>query len=113
MTTPSRTRLELRGWPVSRSGRLAITLAGLSVTGVALLVLSFALDIVQPADSYTGSWAQLAWGAGIWLCALGALVSGLVAIFAHHERSWIVVLATCLGLLPVVLLVGEISVGKF
>ncbi len=92
---------------------MAVTLAGLSVTGVLLLVLSFALGVVEPADTYTDSWPQLAWGAGIWLCALAALVSGLVAIFRHHERSWIVVVATCLGLLPVVLLLSEIALGKF
>ncbi len=114
MTTPLRTRLDMRGsWPESRIGRRAVTFAGLSVTGILLLVLSFALDIVQPADSYTDSWAQLAWGVGIWLCALSALVTGLLAIFRHHERSWTVVLATALGLLPVVLLLSEIALGKF
>ena len=114
MTTPSHIHHDMHGsWPESRIGRRAVTFAGLSVTGIVLLVLSFALDIVQPADSYTDSWPQLVWGAGIWLCALAALVSGLVAIVRHHERSWIVVLATCLGLLPVVLLLSEIALGKF
>jgi hypothetical protein len=113
MTTQSRTRLDMRGWPESRVGRRAITLAGLSVTGIVLLVLGFALDIVEPADSYTYSWAQLVWGVGIWVCAVAALVAGLVAIVRHHDRSWMVVLATALGLLPVVLLLSEIALGKF
>jgi hypothetical protein len=112
MTTSS-VRHEIRGWPESRIGRRAITFAGLSVTAIGLLVLSFALDIVEPADSYTDSWGQLAWGVGIWACAIAALVAGLVAIIRHHERSWMVVLATGLGLLPVVLLVSEIALGKF
>ena len=113
MTTPSRMGLEMRGWPASRIGRRAVTFAGLSVTGIALLVLSFALGVVEPAASYTDSWGQLVWGAGIWLCAVAAFLSGLVAIFRQHERSWLVVLATCLGLLPVVLLLSEIALGKF
>ena len=103
----------MRAWPESRVGRSAITFAGLSVTGIALLVLSFALGVVEPADSYTASWPQLVWGVGIWVCALAAFVSGLVAILRHHERSWLLVLATALGLLPVVLLVSEIALGRF
>jgi hypothetical protein len=106
-------RHDMRGWPESRVGRRAITLAGLSVAGVVLLVLSFALGIVEPADSYTDSWPQLAWGLGIWVCAVAAFVTGLVAIIRHHERSWMVVLATALGLLPLALLLSEIALGKF
>lgn len=103
----------MRGWPETRIGRRAITLAGLSVAAIVLLVLGFALDIVEPADSYTDSWGQLAWGMGIWACGIGAVVTGLITIVRHHERSWMVALATVLGLLPVVLLVSEIAMGKF
>lgn len=113
MTTQSRTGLDMRGWPETRIGRRAITLAGLSVAAIVLLVLGFALDIVEPADSYTDSWAQLVWGAGIWVCAVAGFVAGLVAIVRHHERSWMVMLATALGLLPLVLLLSEIALGKF
>jgi hypothetical protein len=113
MATQSRTGLDIRGWPESRMGRWAVTLAGLSVTGIVLLVLGFALDIVEPADSYTDSWAQLVWGVGIWVCAVAALVTGLLAIVRHHERSWMVALATALGVLPLVLLLSEIALGKF
>jgi hypothetical protein len=109
----TRTRLDMRGWPESRTGRRAVTLAGVSVTGIVLLVVGFALDIVEPAENYTDSWAQLVWGVGIWACAVGAFVTGLVAIVRHHDRSWLVVLATALGLLPLVLLVSEIALGKY
>jgi hypothetical protein len=103
----------MRWWPGSRVGRRAITLAGFCVAGVVLLVLAFALGIVEPADSYTDSWAQLVWGLGIWACGVAAFVTGLVAIARHHERSWMVVLATVLGLLPLALLLSEIALGKF
>lgn len=113
MTTHLNMRHDMRGWPESGLGRRAITLAGVSVTGIVLLVLSFALGIVEPAESYTDSWAQLVWGVGIWVCAVAAFVTGLVAISRYHERSWLVVLATALGLLPLVLLLSEIALGKF
>ncbi len=103
----------MRGWPESRVGRRAITLAGLTVAGIVLLVLAFALNIVEPADSYTDSWAQLVWGLGIWACGIGAAVTGSVAFVRHHERSWMVALATVLGLLPLALLLSEIALGKF
>ena len=77
-------------------GRRAITLAGVSVAGVLLLVLAFALNAVEPADSYTDSWAQLVWGMGIWACGIGAVVTGFVPVVRHHERSWTVALATVL-----------------
>jgi len=78
-----------------------------------VVVFSFAVGVVEPADSYTDSWVQLVWGGGIWVCAVAAFVAGLVAIVRRHERSWMVVLATALGLLPVVLLLSEIALGKF
>jgi drug/metabolite transporter (DMT)-like permease len=113
MTTHLSVRHNMRGWPESLVGRRAITFAGLSVAGIVLLVLGFTLGIVEPADSYTDSWAQLVWGLGIWVCAVAGFVAGLVAIVRHRERSWMVVLATVLGLLPVVLLLSEIALGKF
>ncbi|MFZ2015783.1 MAG: hypothetical protein WAV00_18355 [Nocardioides sp.] len=113
MATHSSLRHDMRRWPESRVGRRAITFAGLSLAGIALLVISFALGIVEPAVSYTDSWAQLVWGVGIWVCAVAAFVTGLVAIVRHHERSWTVLLATGLGLLPLALLLSEIALGKF
>jgi hypothetical protein len=106
-------RDRMRVWPKSVLGRRAIAFAGASVVGIVLLVLSFVLGLVEPADSYTDSPAQLVWGAGIWTCAVAAFATGLVAIIRHHERSWMVGLATALGLLPVVLLLSEIALGKF
>ena len=47
-------------------------------------MLGFALDIVEPADSYTDSWPQLVWGVGIWVCAVAAFVTGL----SENESFW-------------------------
>ncbi len=106
MSTHSSCHLHMRGWPESRVGRRAITFAGLFVAGVVLLVLSFAVGLVEPAQSYTDSWAQLVWGLGIWACGVTAVVTGLVAIIGHHERSVV-------GLLPLGLLLSEIATGNF
>ena len=76
-------------------------------------MLAFAFDVAEPAGSYTDSWPQLLWGLGIWACAIGAVVTGLIAMVGHHERSWMVALATVLGLLPLALLLSEIALGKF
>ena len=113
MTTHSSPLHDVRGWPESRVGRWAIKLAGFSVAGIVLLVLAFALNLVEPANSCTDSWAQLVWGVGIWACGIGAVVTGLVAMVRHHERSWMVALATVFGLLPLALLISEIALGKF
>ena len=113
MTTYSSTHHDVRGRPVSRVGRWAVRLAGLCVAGVVLVVLAFSLNVVEPAKTYTDSWAQLVWGAGVWVCAVAAFVAGLIAMIRHHERSWMVVLATALGLLPLALLISEIALGKF
>jgi hypothetical protein len=113
MSTHLSTRHDMKGLPTSRVGRLAMEFAGVSVAGIVLLVLSFALGIVEPAESYTDSWAQLVWGMGIWGCAVAAFVTGLVAIIGHNERSWMVMLATALGLLPLALLLSEIATGNF
>ena len=98
---------------MSRVGWWAVRLAGLCVAGVVLVVLAFALNVVEPAKSYTDSWAQLVWGLGIWACGIGAVITGVVAIVRHHERSWMVMLATVLGLLPLALLLSEIATGNF
>jgi hypothetical protein len=113
MTTHSSPLHDMRVWPESRVGRWAITLAGFTVAGVVLIVLAFALNVVEPATSYTDSWPQLVWGLGIWACGIGAVITGVVAMVRHHERSWMVALATVLGLLPLALLLGEIALGKF
>lgn len=78
-----------------------------------LLVLAFALNVVEPPDTTTDSWAQLVWGLGMWACGIGAVVTGFVAMVRHHERSWMVALATVLRLLPLALLLSELALGKF
>lgn len=103
-----------RWLPHSRTGRWSVALAGVSVTCILLLVLVvYVLGLVEPADSYTDDWTQAAWGVLIWTTALASLVVGVVAIARRHERSLLVMAAVLLGLLPVVMLISEIALGKF
>lgn len=102
-----------RWLPQSRAGWWSVALAGVSVTCIVLLVLVvYALGVVEPADSYTDDWAQAAWGILIWTTALASLVVGIVAITRRHERALLVMASVLLGLLPVVLLISEIALGK-
>jgi len=103
-----------RWLPHSRAGRWSVALAGVSVTCILLLVVVvYLLGIVEAADSYTDDWVQAGWGLLIWASALASFVVGVVAITRRHERAVLVLAATLLGLLPVVLLISEIALGKF
>jgi len=103
-----------RWLPHSRTGRWSVTLAGVSVACILLLVLVVhVLGLVEAADSYTDDPAQTAWGLLIWASAVASFVVGVVAIARRHERSLLVMAAVLLGILPVVLLVSEIALGKF
>ena len=107
-------RHDMRWLPQSRVGWWAVALAGVTVASIALLVLVvYALGVVEPADSYTDDWLQAVWGLFIWVTALACVVAGVVAITRRQERSWMVLMATLLGLLPVALLISEIALGKF
>jgi len=104
----------MRWSPESRLGRWSVALAGVTVASIALLVLVvYLLGVVEPADSYTDDWLQTAWGVFIWVSALACFVVGAVAIARRHERSWAVLTATLLGLLPAALLLSEVALGKF
>ena len=69
-------------------------------------------DHPHEPDSFSDNPAFGAWGVSIWVTGVAAVVTGVVAITRHHERSWLVVVATLLGFLPVVLLLSEAALGK-
>jgi hypothetical protein len=43
---------------------------------------------------------------------MAGLVTGLMAMVRHHDRSLMVLAATLLGLLPVAMLLTEAAMGK-
>lgn len=113
MTTHSSVHLDKRSSaPESRAGRWAVALGALTLTSVVLILLSLALDVVDLPDSFSDNWWFGVWGVSIWVTGVASVITGTVAITRRHERSWMVVLATALGFLPVVLLLSEAALGK-
>ncbi len=102
------------GWlPRSRVGRWAVALAGLTAANVVLILGSLAFGGVELPATFSDNWGFGLWGVSIWVTGVASLVSGVIAMTRGHDRSRLVVLATLLGLLPVVLLISEIALGKF
>lgn len=99
--------------PESRLGRWAVGFGALTLTSVVLILLSLALNVVDLPDSFSDNWWFGVWGVSIWATGLASVVTGVVAITRRHERSWMVLLATALGFLPVALLLSEVALGKF
>ena len=98
--------------PESRVGRWAVALGALTATSVILILLSLALNVVDLPDSFSDNWWFGMWGLSIWATGVASVVTGAIAITRRHERSWMVVLATALGFLPVALLLSEAALGK-
>lgn len=113
MATHDNTHLGPR-WSVPESGlgRWAVTLGALTLTSVALILLSLALGFVDLPDSFSDNWWFGVWGVSIWATGVATVVTGVAAITRRHERSRMVVLATALGFLPVALLLSEAALGK-
>lgn len=98
--------------PQSRVGRWAVALGALTLTSVVLILLSLAFNLVDLPGSFGDNWWFGVWGLSIWATGLASIGTGAVAIIRRHDRSWMVVLATVLGFLPVALLLSEAVLGK-
>jgi hypothetical protein len=112
MTMQHTTHHGLRSLAESRVGCWAVVLGGITLTNVVLILTSLALNIVDLPDSFSENWAFGAWGVSVWVTGSTAVVTGLVAMTRRHERSWMVLVATLLGFLPVVLLISEAALGE-
>lgn len=88
-------------------------MAGITAANVVLILSSLAFGVVELPDTFSDNWRFGVWGLSIWATGVAPLVSGVVATFRRHDRSRLVRVATLLGLLPVVLLLSEIALGKF
>jgi hypothetical protein len=102
----------MRWLPQSQVGWSAVAVAGLHVASVASILLAVVLGLVEIPDSFTDNLVFTGWGLSIWATGVACVVTGVVAITRRHERSWMVLVATFLGLLPVVMLLTEAAMGK-
>ena len=100
---PSRPRFFAR--PSTALGRAsAILFAG----AVALVALMATLAEVMARRQSARPPTAIGLGAGIALCLLGAAITGLVALIARRERSWVVFVSTAV---PLLLLGNELAQG--
>lgn len=102
---------DARWTPASRIGHWAVGLASAAVLGVALSVVGFATGLMESASSYSDNWALTAWGVAILATAAAAAVTGGLALFDRHDRSWSVVLATVFGTGVLLILLNEVAQG--
>jgi hypothetical protein len=98
--------------PESRIGSVAVVLGGLTLASVVVILTVVGLDVVDPPDTFADNRAFSIWGLSIWATGMSALVTGLVALTRRHDRSWLVLAATLLGLLPVAMLLTEAAMGQ-
>ncbi|HET7279801.1 MAG TPA: hypothetical protein VFJ22_17110 [Dermatophilaceae bacterium] len=95
----------------SRIGQWTLALSGLALAGVVLLGVAFAVDLVESAESFTDNWLLTGWGLVILASGAASVVLGAVAIIRRHERSWMVLLATLVGVLVTALMLSEVAQG--
>jgi hypothetical protein len=100
----------MRWAPETRAGRTCLALAGLSLTGLVGLAVSFATGLVESVETFSDSWLLVAWGGAILASAVAAVASGFVAA-RHGERSWGVTAAIVLGVLLALVVLNEVAQG--
>ena len=111
MTTYSKNDHHM-GWPPqSRLGTWTLTLAGLAVGGTVISVIAFASGLVESADGFTDNWFLTGSGAAILASAAASVVTGGLALFRRHDRSWLVVLAFAFGILVTALTLQQVGEG--
>lgn len=99
------------GWsPSSRLGRWALGLAGVAVAGTAVLAVAFATGL-EPAESFSDNWLLTSAGVAVLALSLAAVVTGVVALAARHDRSWGVLGAAVAGGTLALLFVQQLLEG--
>ena len=100
----------MRWAPETRSGRLSVTLAGLSLAGLVLLAVSFGVGLVESVETFSDNWLLVAWGGAVLGAGGAAAVAGIVAA-RRGERSWGVTAATVVGVLMTLVVLNEVAQG--
>ena len=99
------------GWPAeTQLGRWTISLAGLALGGTAVRAIAFSLGL-EPADSFTDNWLLTGAGAAILASGAASVVTGALAFLRRHDRSWMVLSATGLGVLVTALSLQQVAEG--
>lgn len=97
--------------PDSRIGKWTVALAAGAVAGLVLTGVGFATGVLESAPSFTDNWLLTGWGAAVLVSGAASVVTGALSIVRRHDRSWTVLLATCLGLLVAAVMLNEVAQG--
>lgn len=108
--TPWQTHHDMHWSPETRMGRWATSLAGVALGGTVASAIAFSLGM-EHADSFTDK--PLLTLAGLAILASGATsaVTGLLALVRRHDRSWLVLSATGVGVLITALMLQQVAEG--
>jgi hypothetical protein len=110
MTTVSKNDHRTPWIPESRLGTWTLALAGLAVGGTVGLSVALAFGL-ERADSFTDNWIITGSGAAILASAAASVVTGGLAVFRRHDRSWLVMSATAFGILVTALTLQQVGEG--
>lgn len=101
-----------RRWaPDSRNGKWTVALAAGAVVGLVLTGVGFATGVLQSAASFRDNWLLTGWGAAVLASGAAAVVAGALAIISGHDRSWTVLLASCVGMFVAAVMLNEVAQG--
>ena len=100
----------MRWSPTTHLGTWTAWLAGLSVGGTVALALAFALGM-ERADGFADKPLLTLAGVAILACGTTSVLSGALALMRHHDRSWLVLSATVLGVLVTALMFQQVAEG--
>jgi len=101
----------MRGAPESRIGNWTLALSAASVVGLVISVVGFATGVMKSASSFGDNWLLTGWGVAVLVSGAASVGAGALAIIRHHDRSWTVLLATCIGLFVTALMLNEVAQG--
>lgn len=96
--------------PETRLGKWALWLAGVAVGGTVAFAVGFAAGL-EPADSFTDNWFLTTAGIAILASAVVSVVTGSLALLRGHDRSWLVMAATAVGVLVTALMLQQVAEG--
>ncbi|GAB3015111.1 hypothetical protein GCM10011376_06610 [Nocardioides flavus (ex Wang et al. 2016)] len=111
MTAPSHAHRGSSHWaPESRSGRWAVSLAGLALAGTVSLAIAFAAGL-EPGDTFSDNRLVTGTGAVILASAIASVVAGGVARTRHDDHGRSVVAATVVGVLLTLSTLQQVAEG--
>lgn len=96
--------------PETPRGRWALSLAGAAVGGTVAVAIAFASG-VESGETFTDNLFMSLVGVAILASSAASVALGSVALTRDHDRSWLVLAGTTLGLLVTVLMLQQVAEG--